>query len=189
MKPGPKRRPLKERFLKKLPACRDPAKCWDWQGSCLLKGYGQILLNGRRVLAHRVAWELANNREVPEGMQVNHHCDNRPCCNPRHLYVGTQADNMRDMVQRGRARNGISLGEAHGNVKVPDHLVREAVALVKSGLTLKEASEVVREKGYACSLYAVHDWVTGKYRRTAFSKPQSQCEEDQGKSSTGGIRS
>ncbi|MFB9187253.1 HNH endonuclease signature motif containing protein [Dactylosporangium sucinum] len=57
------------------------------------------------LLAHRVAWEVANGQPIPDGLQVLHSCDNPPCCNPAHLSIGTQAENMQQMVARGRGRN------------------------------------------------------------------------------------
>ena len=73
--------------------------CWLWTGPVDRKGYG---LHGGRGLAHRISWEMANGRAVPEGLFVLHHCDNPPCVNPAHLYDGTHQDNVNDMVARGR---------------------------------------------------------------------------------------
>ena len=69
-----------------------------------MNGYGRIKVRGRRVLVHRLAYELTYG-EVPEGMKVLHRCDNPPCWRPDHLYAGTSADNMRDRSVRGRDFN------------------------------------------------------------------------------------
>lgn len=61
----------------------------------------QIRRNGRTYLTHRLTWEWANG-PIPEGMNVCHKCDNPPCCNPDHLFLGTQRDNIRDCVVKGR---------------------------------------------------------------------------------------
>jgi hypothetical protein len=74
--------------------------CHVWTGGRASKGYGQL-----RIGVHRLAWELANG-PIPEGMQVLHRCDNPRCCNPDHLMLGTQAENMADMRRKGRGRNG-----------------------------------------------------------------------------------
>lgn len=80
-----------------------PSGCWEWSGGRNpVSGYGQTPEN---VAAHRVAWEIANG-PIPDGQWVLHKCDNRPCCNPDHLMLGTQADNIADMKAKGRARPG-----------------------------------------------------------------------------------
>jgi hypothetical protein len=78
------------------------AGCWEWTGALHRNGYGAFKLrDGRQMLAHRFAWELANGA-VPEGLNVLHQCDNRRCVRPDHLFVGTQRENIRDMVAKGR---------------------------------------------------------------------------------------
>lgn len=79
----------------------------EWVGDCLVypptkrDGYGRIRVDGKSWLAHRFSWVLANG-PIPEGMYVCHRCDNPPCINPEHLFLGTQTDNMRDMAAKGR---------------------------------------------------------------------------------------
>jgi hypothetical protein len=95
-----------ERFWAKVNR-RGPDECWEWQGG-RSSGYPHgILGSGPRgavvhEYAHRVSWEI-HNGPVPEGRNVLHHCDNPPCVNPRHLYVGTIADNNLDRDVRGRS--------------------------------------------------------------------------------------
>ena len=95
--------PLSERVMSKVRV--EASGCWVWQGSAGKDGYGRMVyrLDGQRVIrgAHRVSWEVANG-PIPEGMHVLHRCDNPPCVNPAHLFLGTQADNMRDMTRKGR---------------------------------------------------------------------------------------
>jgi hypothetical protein len=71
--------------------------CWIWQLSCDKWGYGKV--DGD--LAHRVAWR-AYFGEIPKGLWVLHSCDNPPCVNPKHLFLGTHADNVEDKVAKGR---------------------------------------------------------------------------------------
>lgn len=95
-----------ERLHQKL-AVRDSG-CIEWIGSCAAgrsgapRGYGHIYVNGRPALTHRLAWILANG-PIPDGLHVLHHCDNPPCCNLAHLFLGTDADNAADRDAKGRA--------------------------------------------------------------------------------------
>ena len=79
-----------------------PEGCWIWRGHRMEYGYGRISVDGRQRPAHKVAWEIDAGRPFPSGMNALHRCDNPPCCNPTHIYPGTQADNVRDMHRRGR---------------------------------------------------------------------------------------
>lgn len=82
---------------------RDGEGCWEWRGLCHPNGYGRVC-NGRLRgdYAHRAAWMLANERTIPDGMCVCHTCDNPPCCNPSHLWLGTQTENIADRQAKGR---------------------------------------------------------------------------------------
>ena len=152
---------LKQRLLEKLPEERRPDKCWEFQGSTDRHGYGVIRIRPKRISAHRAAWKVFNGKAIPDGMQVNHHCDNSKCCNPDHLYVGTHKDNMRDMTERGRAF-----------VVAPDEVLREAVSLCKSGLPQAKVSRLLNQRGFKLSQMTISQWVRGKVRRIAFRRPE-----------------
>lgn len=85
------------------------AECWPWNGARDPYGYGQFWDHYQRrvIQAPRVAWELARG-PIPDGMKVLHTCDTPPCVNPAHLFLGTDADNVRDAIAKGRRRHRAS---------------------------------------------------------------------------------
>lgn len=92
--------------------------------------YGQVGRDGKNLLAHRVAYELHHGQSIPRGQCVLHRCDNPPCCNPKHLFLGTRRDNLVDMYsKRRRQYDGYAKGAKHGNAKLTDDNVREMRAL------------------------------------------------------------
>ena len=86
--------------------------CWEWQAGRDRHGYGRFSLGGRDQLAHRAAWILANGW-IPGDLCVLHHCDNPPCVNPDHLFLGTQAENLADMDAKGRRNNYVTPKKTH----------------------------------------------------------------------------
>ena len=77
-------------------------ECWEWQRGRDKNGYGKFTAMRIQMKSHRVAWALARGK-IPDGLLVLHKCDNPPCVNVNHLYLGTWQDNMDDKVSRGRA--------------------------------------------------------------------------------------
>lgn len=89
----------------------DRKQCWRWQGALNSKGYGQFKLCGRMIGGHRIAYVLAHPEiSLKPSDFVLHSCDTPTCCNPRHLFLGTQLDNMHDMVAKGRQRGMVYAG-------------------------------------------------------------------------------
>ena len=132
---------------------RDEDGCWYWQGSISGRGYGGLSVDGKWRRAHRVAWTLANNMPIPDGLHVMHSCDNPSCVNPEHLSVGTHDDNMQDMVKKGRARSG----EGHCNSKLSEEQVLEIRRSTLSGRRL-------------ALIYGVSNSTIGKIRRRSIWK-------------------
>jgi hypothetical protein len=126
--PGIKGFTRKERFLQYLPV-RDPGMCWIWQGALKVTGlpYGKFKDEGDRSRpAHCVAFEIFNGRALVPGEKVLHTCDNPPCCNPDHLYSGTDLQNAHDRESRGRSNP--RRGEAHHKT----HLKAEDVRAIRA---------------------------------------------------------
>lgn len=91
--------------------------CREWQGGCDRFGYGRIMIDGKRKLAHRVVWELENG-PIPDGMCILHRCDNPKCNLVSHLFLGTKSDNAKDRNDKGRNGYRVSLGERNGNSRL-----------------------------------------------------------------------
>lgn len=124
----------------------EPNGCVVWVKTKNAGGYGRIARGSRGAGVagtHRVSWELANG-PVPEGMYVLHHCDNPPCCNPDHLFLGTLSDNTQDMLTKGRARGHLQGGERHPDARLTDAQVTE---LRRLAATVNNYAELGRRFG------------------------------------------
>jgi len=99
---------FKKRFEEKV-IFAVASSCWLWKGAKGKNSYGKMSIDGKHKKAHRISWEIYVG-EIPKDMHVLHKCDNPPCVNPNHLFLGTQADNNKDMFSKGRGydRNGVN---------------------------------------------------------------------------------
>lgn len=133
LKRGTKPRPIAERLAEKV-LMGAPDDCWPYTGHPNKRGYGKIGgaegKRGSSDYAHRAAWVVAFG-PIPDGLWVLHHCDNPPCCNPAHLFLGDHDANMADAVRKGRM--GKPRGEMSPNCKVTDEQIAEIRALYVSG--------------------------------------------------------
>lgn len=86
----------------------DPNKCWEYRGSKFSKKYGRFFFGGKSVLAHRFVYELENGAIEADGMYVMHKCNNKLCCNPQHLTLGTNRDNQMHASASGAWKLGVS---------------------------------------------------------------------------------
>lgn len=114
--------------------------CWEWSGAGTGKGHGRLRWSGRQVCAHRLAAYLSgliSALDLEAGVGgpdlVLHHCDNPLCCNPDHIYVGTQSQNLRDAYVRGRRVPYHERGTAHPNSRFTDAQIREVRKLYALG--------------------------------------------------------
>lgn len=109
--------------------------CWIWIGATRgLDNYGAMRVGNRTIGAHRVSYVI-HNGNIPRGLQVLHRCDVRHCVNPDHLFVGTQKDNIRDMLNKGRGGDTSNKGESHPACKINESIVKE---IRESSLSQKE---------------------------------------------------
>lgn len=125
--------PLEVRFAVRVER-RGPDECWPWTGSTDRQGYGMLSVNGKNVGAHRVALFLATG--VWPVLDTLHSCDNPPCCNEAHLSEGTHAENMRQMIERGR--RATQRGDAHPGSKLTPQAISEAQQLRDQGWKLAD---------------------------------------------------
>ena len=112
-----------DRVLEKFPQ-GDPEECWEWTAGRSRAGYGRFKVERKQTPAHRHSYEHFVG-PIPEGLCVLHKCDNPPCCNPAHLFLGTLLDNNKDRHAKGRtSRASRSQGEKHGLSKLTEAAVR-----------------------------------------------------------------
>jgi len=135
--------------------------CWLWFGAVGKHGYGNVNRGGKTWRAHRLAWSLVHG-QIPSGKFVLHRCDNPLCCNPAHLFVGSHADNMRDMREKGRSLTGdrsVSrrpghthkgerhwsrrlVGEANPNTRISDKIKRAIFVAYEGGSSQYDVAAV-----------------------------------------------
>ena len=147
--------PIENRFWPKVHKTKG---CWVWTGELEHgHGYGQISVRDKKRGAHRVSWEI-HNGPIPKGMWVLHKCDNMKCVNPYHLFLGTNADNMRDKVNKGRQHHPI--GDINPASKLTQEKVDDIRELYQTGyITQKRLSiiyGVVEDTIYKAVNY--HTW-------------------------------
>ena len=151
---------IAKRFWMRTDQAGGPDACWPWIEGVLDKdGYGHFRWMGPIRPAHLVAWELTNGPK-PDGLNVCHSCDNPACCNPRHLWLGTQKDNVLDCIAKGRWRPGA--GERHGSSKLTDADVAE---IRRAASTLPPRSGAMLGRQWRVSRGTIYDILRGRTRK------------------------
>jgi hypothetical protein len=129
-------RPLADRFHEKTEPDLNTG-CVLWSGSTNHKGYGLIMVTkGYNRSTHRVAWELANGMPIPDGRHVLHKCDTPACVNPDHLWLGSNLDNTRDRMAKGRMAVGANRPKP-SNTKLTLEKAEEIRTLARQGWSQK----------------------------------------------------
>ena len=107
--------------------------CMEWTGQKLPKGYGHVKIRGKKIQTHRYVLSKKLGRSIGEGMCALHTCDNPPCCNPDHIWEGTNQENVDDKIKKGRG--AIVKGEKHGCSKLTEDMVIE---IKQAGRTISQ---------------------------------------------------
>lgn len=150
--------PLIDRLLAKRTVSE--RGCWVWGGQIHRSGYGQMSWHDFPVYIHRLAWALWRG-PIPRGLFVLHHCDNRPCFRPDddHLFLGTQRDNVDDMITKGRERHPPRFGVDNVKTKDAIEVVERAKKMHAEGTSQRDIAEQL-----AVSQSTVWRWVHGETR-------------------------
>ena len=126
-----KKIPFEKRFYESI--LEDSKGCWIWQKCRDRDGYGRTSIDRKQIWAHRASWVL-HYSEIPRGLCVLHKCDNPPCVNPEHLFLGTNEDNMLDKINKGRQTRG----ELVNTNKIKEKDVLRIRAMLGRGLSGRE---------------------------------------------------
>jgi hypothetical protein len=137
--------------------------CWEWKGFVSPDGYAQtkdydcIKTN---ILAHRLSYKVFKG-EIPDGMCVCHACDNRKCCNPKHLWLGTRFDNNKDCFDKGRTIGVSRPGELSPSAKLKNEDVLEIRKKLSEGIRPYLIAKEYKVKNYC--IYAIRDRITWRH--------------------------
>ena len=131
--------------------------CWEWTRSGDRHGYGKQHVSGKNLLVPRISKAIFDNFDITSSLCVLHKCDNPPCFNPEHLYVGTMKDNMMDKTIKGRGKCGI--GERQGHAKLTDNKVKEIRKLRDEGMAFSQIQKIFSVSNATIrSAYSRHTW-------------------------------
>lgn len=156
----------------------DPDCCWQWKGTIRSNGYGAFHSNGRQHPAHRIAWELANNRTMEAGLDACHACDNRSCVNPNHIWPGTRSDNMKDAVEKGRHFWASRTHCANGHEYTPENTRTRKTGDRACLACHTEKTRAKRQRCYALGLTARGTPRLKQWEKVRSKMPEGHNAED-----------
>ncbi len=144
---------------------KEKSGCWVWRSTIVWNGYGRMWYCGQGIRAHRMSWML-HRGPIPKGLWVLHKCDNPPCVNPDHLFVGTRSDNMRDAKRKGRAFHPstdrpecLPRGETSHFSKLKEKQVLQILNLLYAGVRVCEIVDLTGIKNQTISnIKNNHTW-------------------------------
>jgi hypothetical protein len=137
-----------DRFWRKVAKSTDKNACWPWMGGRTKDGYGVVHYAGKHITSHRVAYNLSHSESVAAGKVVCHTCDNPPCCNPAHLFTGTQLENARDAQAKGHYGHGYRKPKIEKRPKIEKSIKDMIVKDTHMIRVSDEAHDVIRRLAF-----------------------------------------
>jgi hypothetical protein len=136
--------------------------CWEWSKGQNGMGYGAFNIKGKPFLVHRLMYERHNGK-IPDGMHILHSCDNPICLNPKHLFIGSQKDNVHDMIQKNRDRK--ARGSKSGRAIINEEIALKIKTQALDGLSIINISKLNNLPYYI--VYQVYNNITWRHVRAS----------------------
>lgn len=157
--------PIENKLWDKIKIGKDN-ECWECTANPDRHGYGRIADKGKKIFAHRIAYKLYYGI-LPDDKDVLHKCDNPPCCNPKHLFLGTHKDNMRECAERGRSKNPVFHYEDHPLAKLDWEKVKD----IRSNYRGLSGEQKYYSNKYGVTTAAIRNVLTEKTWKQIIKKP------------------